>query len=106
MIRKVNIGWMPPALQFLFTMRGESFRDTEKSLVANLEVETKNKTPVSDLIHAVDHSRVILKEMDPNITGSDYVNANFVGVSSPNTAVFKIIHRGYYTVARRYEFYF
>ena len=31
---------------------------------------------------AVDHSRVILKERDPNVIGSDYVNANFVGVSS------------------------
>ena len=32
-------------------------------------------------IHTVDHSRVILHDRDPNVIGSDYVNANFVGVS-------------------------
>lgn len=30
---------------------------------------------------AVDHSRVILDNAEPNIVGSDYINANYVGVS-------------------------
>lgn len=30
--------------------------------------------------HLVDHSRVILQGRDPNIPGSDYINANYVKV--------------------------
>ena len=32
--------------------------------------------------HSVDHSRVVLLAGDPYVVGSDYINANFVGVSS------------------------
>ena len=45
---------------------------------------------VSNFTHAVDHSRVILKDADQNVIGSDYINANFVGVSSPPNSVFNI----------------
>ena len=41
-------------------------------------------------IHAVDHSRVILKERDPDVIGSDYINANFVGVSSTAEAFLQV----------------
>lgn len=34
------------------------------------------------LIISVDHTRVILKDDDPNVSGSDYINANYVSVSS------------------------
>lgn len=36
---------------------------------------------VSNFNLAVDHSRVILDNAEPNIVGSDYINANYVGVS-------------------------
>lgn len=36
---------------------------------------------MSYFIHTVDHSRVTLQDMDPNVIGSDYINANYVGVS-------------------------
>ena len=36
---------------------------------------------VLSLLHSVDHSRVVLRGGDPNVVGSDYINANFVGVS-------------------------
>lgn len=36
---------------------------------------------VISLLHSVDHSRVVLRGGDPNVVGSDYINANFVGVS-------------------------
>ena len=36
---------------------------------------------VLSLLHPVDHSRVVLRGGDPNVVGSDYINANFVGVS-------------------------
>ena len=36
---------------------------------------------VLSLLYSVDHSRVVLRGGDPNVVGSDYINANFVGVS-------------------------
>lgn len=43
-------------------------------------------------IHTVDHSRVTLQDMDPNVIGSDYINANFVGVSWHTKTLFKKKH--------------
>lgn len=45
----------------------------------------KNRNIISIIyaffINTVDHSRVLLKDMDPDVVGSDYINANYVGVS-------------------------
>lgn len=31
---------------------------------------------------SVDHTRVKLKDVDPNIPGADYINANYIKVST------------------------
>lgn len=37
---------------------------------------------VNSVIYSlVDHTRVILRETDPNVPGSDYINANIITVS-------------------------
>lgn len=33
----------------------------------------------------VDHTRVVLGETDPNVIGSDYINANFVSGETPES---------------------
>lgn len=36
-------------------------------------------------VSTVDHTRVILKEADPNVSGSDYINANYVSGEVPGS---------------------
>lgn len=38
----------------------------------------------------VDHTRVVLNDMDPNVPGSDYINANYIRVGHFSFSAYKI----------------
>ncbi|KAL9970307.1 hypothetical protein ACROYT_G022661 [Oculina patagonica] len=52
--------------------------------------ENKAKNRYKNIL-PFDHSRVILKDGDPNVIGSDYVNANFVGPSGSDESAKRYI---------------
>ena len=40
---------------------------------------------VSLSLFVVDHTRVVLKDSDPNVVGSDYINANYISGEVPES---------------------
>jgi len=47
--------------------------------------------PYLETLVTVDYTRVILKDGDPSVPGSDYINANFISVSILPTTIICVV---------------